>query len=88
MVNKAEIDGIADFYRKVWALGTAGVEVPLSILRGARIQNITVQSADRYTFLQQKSKRKGKIRSPSLRRESPVPSRYGKTDKNDGVRFQ
>jgi S1-C subfamily serine protease len=50
-VNNQPVEGQADFFRKVWALGTAGVEVPISILRGTEIQNITVHSDDRYKFL-------------------------------------
>jgi len=50
-VNNQSVEGQADFFRKVWALGTAGVKVPLSILRGTRIQDITLQSADRYQFM-------------------------------------
>lgn len=43
---------LADLYRKVWALGNAGVEVTLSILKGTEIRDITVRSGDRYKFLQ------------------------------------
>jgi len=50
-VNNQSVEGQADFFRKVWALGTAGVKVPLSILRGTRTQDITLQSADRYQFM-------------------------------------
>ncbi len=50
-VNDQPVEGHADFLRKVWALGTAGVKVPISILRGTKIQDITVQSADRYQHL-------------------------------------
>ena len=50
-VKKGAVEGLADFYRKVWALGTAGVEVPLSILQGTEIREITVRSGDRYQFL-------------------------------------
>jgi S1-C subfamily serine protease len=50
-VSNQPVEGQADFFRKVWALGTAGVEVPISILRGTEIQNITVRSDDRYKFL-------------------------------------
>jgi len=50
-VNQQPVSGQADFYRKVWALGKAGVEVPISILRGTEIQDITVRSDDRYKFL-------------------------------------
>jgi hypothetical protein len=46
------VDGLADFYRKVWALGNAGVEVTLSILKGTEVRDITVRSGDRYKFLQ------------------------------------
>jgi len=50
-VNNQPVEGQADFFRKIWALGTAGVKVPISILRGTKIQGITVNSADRYQFL-------------------------------------
>ena len=50
-VNSQAVEGQADFFRKVWALGTAGVEVPISILRGTEIQDITVRSDDRYKYL-------------------------------------
>jgi S1-C subfamily serine protease len=50
-VNNQAVEGQADFFRKVWAIGTAGVAVPISILRGTKIQEITVQSDDRYNYL-------------------------------------
>jgi S1-C subfamily serine protease len=53
-VKGEEVKGLADFYRKIWALGHAGVEVPLGILRGTGIRNITVKSADRFQFLKLK----------------------------------
>jgi len=53
-VNGKAVNGLADFYRKVWALGNAGVDVSLSILRGTQIHDITVHSADRYQFLRLK----------------------------------
>ena len=56
-VNNKEVSGLADFYRKIWGTGNAGVDVPLSILRGTRIRDITVRSADRYQFLMLKSKK-------------------------------
>jgi len=49
-VNKKAVKGLADFYRKVWALGGAGVDVPLSVLQGIQIRDITVHSADRYQY--------------------------------------
>jgi S1-C subfamily serine protease len=50
-VNKNAVSGIADFYRKVWSLGNAGVKVPLGVLQGVRINNIVVPSADRDQYL-------------------------------------
>jgi S1-C subfamily serine protease len=49
-VNNREVTGLADFYRKVWALGAAGVDVPLSVLQGTQIRDIVVHSADRSQF--------------------------------------
>ena len=34
-VAGAPVEGLADFYRKLWGLGDAGVEVPLDLLQGA-----------------------------------------------------
>lgn len=50
-VNKNTVNGLADFYRKVWALGNPGVKVPLGILQGNQVRNLTVRSANRYQFL-------------------------------------
>ena len=46
-----QISGLGDFYRRVWALGSAGVEVPLQILRDGEVNMITVTSGDRSTYL-------------------------------------
>ncbi|MGD2185184.1 MAG: S1C family serine protease [Desulfobacterales bacterium] len=51
-VNQTPVKGLADFFRRIWALGPAGVKVPLKILQETRVRDITVQSADRYQFLQ------------------------------------
>jgi len=50
-VGGKAVNGLSDFYRKLWDLGNAGVEVPLSILRGIEIREITIRSGDRYEFL-------------------------------------
>jgi S1-C subfamily serine protease len=44
-------DGLADFYRKLWAVGSAGVVIPLEIMRGATLEPVAVPSADRARFL-------------------------------------
>ena len=50
-VGGKAVTGLADFYRKLWALGNAGVEVPLGILRKTEIRDIKVRSVDRHQFL-------------------------------------
>jgi S1-C subfamily serine protease len=57
-VDKKEVSGLADFYRRVWAVGNAGVEVPLSILQGIRIRDLGVKSADRYQYFPLKPQKK------------------------------
>jgi S1-C subfamily serine protease len=56
-VRGEAVKGLSDFYRKVWALGSAGVDVPLSLLRGIQILDITLRSADRYQFFMLKPKK-------------------------------
>lgn len=56
-VNKMAVKGLADFYRKVWSLGRAGIDVPLSILQGTRILDIIIQSADRSQYMRLQPKR-------------------------------
>ena len=43
--------GLADLFRKTWRLGSAGVEVPLTLARNAEIVRVKVRSADRGDFL-------------------------------------
>ncbi len=50
-VRGAEIVDLADFYRKVWRCGVAGVEVPIEIIRDGRALGLRIQSADRAAFL-------------------------------------
>lgn len=52
-VDGERIDSQIDFYRKIWALGSAGVEVPLTIRRERRESDVVIKSADRATFLKQ-----------------------------------
>jgi S1-C subfamily serine protease len=42
------VSGLADFYRKVYGLGEAGVQIPLKVLKGDKIEELKVTSADRY----------------------------------------
>lgn len=50
-VRDKEVDGLADFYRKLWDSGPAGAEVPMRIVRDGRETWLRVKSADRRSFL-------------------------------------
>jgi S1-C subfamily serine protease len=41
----------AEFYRKIWSLGSAGVEVPLTLFSGGATFDVVLHSADRTAFL-------------------------------------
>ncbi len=45
------IGSLADFFRKVWALGPAGVAVPVAIYRDGKTLDMLIASADRDAFL-------------------------------------
>ncbi len=42
---------LADVWRKVWRLGSAGAVVPLKLARGGKISDLSVTTADRSDFL-------------------------------------
>ena len=54
-VRDAEVDSLADFYRKLWTVGEAGAEVPMRIVRDGREAWLRVKSADRNSFLKRPS---------------------------------
>ena len=45
------VSGLADMLRKVWRLGSAGVEIPLTVARDTDVTRLTVRSANRSDFL-------------------------------------
>jgi S1-C subfamily serine protease len=45
------VTSMEDFYRKLWAMGKPGDEIPLTILKGAQIHQLTVTAGDRYEWL-------------------------------------
>jgi serine protease Do len=53
-VGADEVTSLAELYRKVWARGEAGVEVPLRVLQGMQVKEITVRSIDRVQYFRQK----------------------------------
>ena len=45
------VEDLADFYRRVWAMGPPGIDVPLTVVREGRSFDVRVRSANRYQFL-------------------------------------
>lgn len=50
-VGGTRISSLAGFFRRVWALGDAGVEVPLTLVREGDTFEVNVTSGDRNRFL-------------------------------------
>jgi S1-C subfamily serine protease len=51
-VGEQPVEGLGDFYRRVWATGDAGVSVPLDVLKpGQGRTRLSVQSIDRLKWL-------------------------------------
>ena len=44
----------ADLYKKMWAIGPAGAEVPLRVLQDVKIVNLKVRSIDRVKYFKQR----------------------------------
>jgi S1-C subfamily serine protease len=49
-VDDAPVDDLANMFRAIWSLGSAGVDIPMSILRDSRRIEKIVHSADRVAF--------------------------------------
>lgn len=50
-IDGAPVEILSDMYRKIWSLGRAGVEVPITIQRGPQLHEVVVHSSDRRSFL-------------------------------------
>jgi S1-C subfamily serine protease len=50
-VKGERVNNLASFYRSVWALGNAGVAVPLTLYREGVTFDVSVNSSDRTKFL-------------------------------------
>jgi S1-C subfamily serine protease len=50
-VGGNEVSDLAGLFRKIWSLGSAGVEVPLTVYRDGKAFDLRVASADRRRFL-------------------------------------
>jgi serine protease Do len=54
-INGEAPKGLADFYRKLWALGAAGATVPLDVLQGSDKVRVDIKSMNRLDHLKLKS---------------------------------
>ena len=54
-VNGEPPKNLADFYRKVWAQGAAGINIPLDVLQDSQVRRVNVTSANRLDHLKLKS---------------------------------
>jgi S1-C subfamily serine protease len=50
-VRDSSIEGLADFYRKIWNCGPAGAEIPIEVVRDRRSVWLRIKSADRGAYL-------------------------------------
>jgi S1-C subfamily serine protease len=71
-VEGQPVKGLADFFRKVWALGSAGVEVPLSLLSGTQIVDIKIISGDRRQYFRFKRQGRSVALSSNFHHESSL----------------
>jgi len=49
-IGADEPSSLADFYRKLWSRGAAGIEVNLRVLRGTEVKEVTLRSIDRLEY--------------------------------------
>jgi S1-C subfamily serine protease len=50
-VSGERVGGLADLFRKIWKLGSAGVEVPLTLVREGAVSRVRAESVDRQELL-------------------------------------
>ena len=46
-IDDAPVNGLANMFRRMWSLGSAGVDVPLDVLRNSERMQLKVRSGDR-----------------------------------------
>ncbi len=53
-VGSTAVKSLEEFYRSMWALGAAGVDIPLKMLQGADLREVRVRSMDRLDYFREK----------------------------------
>jgi S1-C subfamily serine protease len=54
-VGGARVGGLADLFRKIWSQGSAGVEVPMTLVREGSVSRVRIPSTDRQDLLKKPS---------------------------------
>ena len=54
-IASARVSGLTDLFRKIWSLGSAGVEVPITLVREGSVSRLRVPSTDRQDLLKKPS---------------------------------
>lgn len=54
-VGGEEIASLQDFYRKVWSRGAAGTEIPVRVLHGTQVKDVSLRSIDRQEYFRQRT---------------------------------
>ena len=49
-VGGQAVASLAEFYARIWSRGAAGIEVPLTLLQGAQLREVTLRSIDRTEY--------------------------------------
>lgn len=55
-VNDEPVTSLPEFFRKVWSLGSAGIEIPLTVINKGKLCNYRLKSIDRASFYTKRSK--------------------------------
>jgi len=50
-IETQSVESLPDMYRKIWAVGGAGADVNISVVRGSRQIDIVIRSGDRHDYL-------------------------------------
>jgi S1-C subfamily serine protease len=49
-----KVEKLDDFYRRLWATGSPGVEVTLKVLKGTEVKEVRIRSIDRFDHIRKK----------------------------------
>ena len=54
-IGGEQVSGQVDFYRKLWGKGPAGTQIPVSVLQGAQMRDLVINSMDRAQYLRMRT---------------------------------